>query len=131
MNLPAAVNESSPFSFRSAARFWEARRLLYNLVLTGVALFWFLKAWSHFRPALSWSLLGILVILAMLANLCYCAAYLADLAIQHLLAGSARSRCRWAVWSLGTLCAILLESYWINDEIYPGLSQAAHLFLGR
>ena len=28
-------------------------------------------------------------------------------------------RWRWALWFAGTLFAILLENYWIVDEVYP------------
>jgi hypothetical protein len=76
---------------------------------------------------MTWSSLGIVTVLALLANLCYCAAYLADLAIQNLLPNFAWNRSRWAIWSLGTLFAIVLESYWINDEIYPYVNHAASL----
>jgi len=124
---PLAQTQPGSFSPRSATRFWEPRRLIYNLILTAVALFWLIMGWTHFLPALTWSTLGIVSVLALLANLCYCAAYLADLAIQQLLPNSAWNRGRWAVWSLGTLFAMLVESYWINDEIYPYVSRAASL----
>ena len=124
---PIAGNQHTQFSIRNATRFWEPRRLLYNAILTAIALFWLIKVWTHFLPALTWSSLGIVTVLALLANVCYCAAYLADLAIQPLLPNSAWNRSRWAIWSLGTLFAIVFESYWINDEIYPYVSQAASL----
>jgi len=124
---PITEDEHSHFSIRSATRFWEPRRLIYNIVLTATALFWLIKDWTHFLPALTWSSLGIVTVLALLANLCYCAAYLTDLAIQQLVPNIAWNRSRWAIWSLGTLFAVVLESYWINDEIYPYVSQAATL----
>jgi hypothetical protein len=124
---PIATDEPSHFSIRNATRFWEPRRLIYNVVLTGIGLFWLIKDWTHFLPALTWSSLGIVTVLALLANLCYCAAYLADLVTQHLLPKLAWNRSRWAIWSLGTLFAIVFESYWINDEIYPYVSHAASL----
>jgi hypothetical protein len=124
---PVADNHPAHFSIRSATRFWEPRRFIHNAVLTATALFWLIKDWTHFLPALTWSSLGIVTVLALLANLCYCAAYLTDLAIQQLVPNIAWSRCRWAIWSMGTLFAIVFESYWINDEIYPYVSQAANL----
>jgi hypothetical protein len=124
---PITENQHTNFSIRNATRFWESRRLLYNAILTATALFWLTKDWTHFRPALSWYFLGVIAVLALLANLCYCAAYLADLAIQSLLPNRAWNRSRWAIFTLGTLFAILFESYWINDEIYPYVTQAATL----
>jgi hypothetical protein len=126
MTSDQPIAENAHFSIRSAARFWEPRRLLYNLALTATALFWLFKDWTLFLPAMKWSTLRAVSVLALLANLCYCAAYLADLAIQQL-PSSAWTRSRWAVFSLGTLFAMLFASYWINDEIYPYVNQAATL----
>jgi hypothetical protein len=125
---PIAADEPVHFSTRNAARFWEPRRLIYNAALTATALFWLFKDWTHFRPALSWHFLGVIAVLALLANLCYCAAYLADVVIQNVLLNSRWNRSRWAIFTLGTLFAMLFESYWINDEIYPYVSQSANLF---
>jgi hypothetical protein len=125
---PIAADEPVHFSIRNAARFWEPRRLIYTAALTSTALFWLFKDWTHFRPALSWYFLGVITVLALLANLCYCAAYLADVVIQNVLLNSRWNHSRWAIFTLGTLFAMLFESYWINDEIYPYVSQAANLF---
>jgi hypothetical protein len=61
----------------------------------------------------------LLSILALLANACYCAAYLVDLPMQSLSVGDALRRLRWVLWVIGTLFAIVFENYWIADEIYP------------
>lgn len=111
-------------SFAEAARFWEPRRVIYNLILTAVAVFWVVKTWPHFRPAaFRLDALLKLSVLALLANVCYSAAYLVDFGMQWsgLWAGGSAtsSRGRWALWVLGTLLAMLMESYWIMDEIYP------------
>ena len=106
-------------SLADAIRFWEPHRLLYNLVLTAVVLAWLVATWPHFRPALTLFSLLRLTILALLANVCYCAAYLVDIPLQHSASSAVRSRRRWALWVMGTLLAILMENYWIADEIYP------------
>src|SRR5215470_7800684 len=106
-----------------AARFWEPRRVIYNLILTAVAAFWVVKTWPHFRPAFRLDALLKLTVLALLANVCYSAAYVIDIALQQAapVAGgvAAPSKARWGLWVLGTLLAMLVESYWIMDEIYP------------
>ena len=110
-------------SLAEAARFWEPRRVIYNLILTAVAVFWVVKTWPHFRPAMRLDALLKLTVLALLANLCYSAAYVVDIAIQQsglgAGGGAARSRARWGLWAAGTLLAMFVESYWILDEIYP------------
>ena len=111
---------SSPWKgLIEAARFWEPRRLVYNLLLLGVVMIWVVKTWPHFRPAMTLESLGIMTVLALLANACYCAAYLAEILIQNATSSAVWNRQRWAIWVVGTLLAILFENYWIADEIYP------------
>jgi hypothetical protein len=106
-------------SFGEAIRFWEPRRIVYNFALTAVCLAWILVTWPHFRPALTLSSLGILTVLALLANVCYCAAYLVDIPAQHLIPGAVWNRGRWMLWLVGTVLAMVFTNYWIGDEIYP------------
>ena len=112
---------SGPFRrlLTDAMRFWEPRRLVYNLILAVVVAIWLVASWPHFRPAFTLQSLLLLAILALLANACYCAAYLVDLPMQSLSVGRALRRQRWVLWVIGTLFAILLANYWIADEIYP------------
>ena len=112
-------------SVADALRYWEARRVFYNVVLTGVAVLWVKFTWPHFRPAQllsvppgdTHSALLILIILAVLANVCYTTAYLVD--IPLLLTFATWRRYRWSLLLAGTLFAMLIENYWIADEIYP------------
>jgi hypothetical protein len=103
----------------NAARFWERGRILYNAILTIVVLLWLVLSWPHFRPALTLGSFEVFVVLGLLANLCYSAAYLAEIFIQLLASGPSRRRARIAIFVLGTLFALVLENYWIADEIYP------------
>ena len=102
-----------------AIRYWERRRLAYNLALAVLVRAWVLLTWPHFRPALTFESLSQLLILAALANLCYCAAYLVDVPVQQSSFGVTWRRRRWVLWLLGTLFALLITCYWIADEIYP------------
>jgi len=63
-------------------RYWEPRRLIYNGVLTLVVVGHFLIGWPGSREKLSFDLVLGLFLLAVLANVAYCAAYLADLFVQ-------------------------------------------------
>ena len=102
-----------------AVRFWEPGRLWYNGALFVVVLLWLKLTWPHFRPALTLEALGKMLVLALLANVCYCAAYVVEAGIQAVSSDLARRRFRWASWILGVLLALLIENYWIADEIYP------------
>lgn len=118
---PAAISpaESLRRGISGAARFWEPRRILYNLILAAVVLAWLVVSWPHFRPALNLYSLSRLTILALLANICYSAAYFVDVPMQWLLRDGVWDRRRWALWLAGALFAVLLANYWIADEIYP------------
>jgi hypothetical protein len=72
---PTSPNQLRPV-FTDAVRFWEPRRLFYNLVLLAAALSWLAATWPHFRPALALTPILMLSVLALLANVCYSAAYL-------------------------------------------------------
>jgi hypothetical protein len=112
---------SGPFRrpFADAVRFWEPRRLVYNFVLAAVALVWLVATWPHFRPALNLPSLLPLAVLALLANVCYCAAYLVDIPMQFSSLSTVWRRRRWGLWLVGMLLAIVFANYWIADEIYP------------
>jgi hypothetical protein len=102
-----------------AIRFWEVRRLIYNFVLLAVVVAWVAGSWPHFRPMFTPHSLLLLAILALIANLCYCAAYLVEFPMQCSALGAVWKRRRWGLWLAGTLFAIVLANYWIVDEIYP------------
>jgi hypothetical protein len=124
INNPQNSGNSPPSSLREAfaeaIRFWEPLRIIYNLLLVAVTLLWVALTWPHFRPAFQLPALLALGVLALLANICYCTAYLVEAA---MLGGTFRNvwknRQRWGLWVVGTLFAILLANYWIVDEIYP------------
>jgi hypothetical protein len=112
-------------SVADALRYWEPRRVLYNAVLTAVAGSWVVLTWPRFRsvqlmgipPGDTHPALIILIILAFLANVCYSAAYLVDIPLQ--LTFATWRKYRWALLLTGTSFAMLVENYWIADEIYP------------
>ena len=120
---PPTLPQPPPPPFRAlladALRFWELRRIFYNFALTIVVLAWLVVTWPHFRPALTLTSLFLFFILALLANACYCAAYLVDIPLQHSAFAAIWRRRRWVLLLAGTLFAIVLENYWIADEIYP------------
>ena len=111
-------------SLRDALRYWEPRRLWYNLALTALASAWVLLTWPHFRPAFTFQSVPKLLILAALANVCYSAAYPVDILMQQSSFGIAWRQRRWALWLFGTLFALVVACYWIADEIYPFVGAA-------
>lgn len=116
--LPSPPPGESVAILADAFGYWERRRIIYNVLLTAVVVIWILSTWPHFRPAFTWSSLLALIVLALLANLCYCAAYIADLPLQYSSFRNLWRRWRWSLFVFGTLLAILVTNYWIADEIY-------------
>jgi hypothetical protein len=111
-------------AFNDALRYWEPRRLAYNVALAILTSAWVLLTWPHFQPALKLPSLSKLLVLVALANLCYCAAYLVDVPLQHSSFGITWRRRRWVLWLVGTCFALLITYYWIADEIYPFVGPA-------
>src|ERR1017187_4623321 len=113
----------NPRSLREAAgdalRYWEPRRIAYNILLTAVVIGWIVTAWPPFRNAVTLPAIRIMHVLALLANLCYCGAYLVDIALLRSSLTARWLRCRPLLWLAGTLFATVLATYWIGDEIYP------------
>lgn len=107
--------------WRDAAHYWERRRIPYNVALALLAAGWVVRTWPHFRPAFNLPDLGRLLVLVLLANLCYGSAYLVDLPLQESPWCDEWLRRRWLLWLAGTLFALVVEYYWIGDEIYPSV----------
>lgn len=124
MNALQTATAPDP-TFRDAVHFWEPRRIWYNGVLTAIVFLWVAFTWPHFRPAFTLPVLGAMLLLALLANICYSAAYPPDLFMQSLAPSSWWRRLRQILWAIGMLFAILIENYWIADEIYPDVGQSA------
>lgn len=118
--LDARVGEGLG-TFRAAAQWWEPRRILYNIVLAAVFVALTVRTWPRLQPELNSSAILPLIVLALLANLCYSAAYVVDLAIFFAPAPTHRNSWRWVLWSAGTSFAMFFETYWFLDEILPPL----------
>ncbi len=116
-------SDKPPNTFREvlsdAIRYWEPRRVAYNLILAMIVIAWVALSWPHFRPAMKFEFLVLMAVLAVWANICYCAAYLVDFPMQFSLFQERWLRWRWGLWVGGMLFATLLANYWIADEIFP------------
>jgi hypothetical protein len=62
-----------------AIRFWEPRRIGYNLILTLIVILCFVSRLPASKQELSVDLVLFIFLLAVLANIAYCAAYLVDI----------------------------------------------------
>ncbi|MGH9686356.1 MAG: hypothetical protein ACRD5K_04610 [Candidatus Acidiferrales bacterium] len=102
-----------------AIGYWEPRRVAYNLILAVIVVAWVAFSWPHFHPAMNFEFLVLMAVLAVWANICYCAAYLVDFPMQFSFFRQRWLRWRWGLWVGGMLFATLLANYLIADEIFP------------
>lgn len=124
----ASQPSTNPVIQPRAACFWERGRLVYNAILAAIVLLWILCTWPHFRPALTFGSLAVISLLALVANLLYTTAYLADFILRAAVPSTSWRRSRQVIFVAGTLFALLLANYWIVDEIYPYANQPPTLF---
>jgi len=94
---------------RHALRYWERRRLPYNLVLLAVVLVHFYSSWPGSRAMLVPDGLLQFFVFAVLANVAYCAAYPVDLFVQF--SGQRAGWVRPAVWVTGTAFAAVIAHF--------------------
>lgn len=95
----------------NALRYWELRRLVYNVVLLSVVVAHFFLAWPASREKLSFDLLLGFFILAVLANVAYCAVYVADLFVQFSGLDAAWRRGRVVLLIVGTTFAATIAHF--------------------
>jgi hypothetical protein len=91
-------------------------------VLVAVVAFFVARIGPHVRALFRWGDIAALFVLAVMANVCYSAAYIADIPVQYSSFRAAWQRWRWALWLIGTLFAATLAFYWLGDEVFPDLA---------
>lgn len=94
-----------------AIRYWEVRRLAYNVVLTAVVLIYFGLNYPKSVDVLSIDLALGVFLLAVMANVVYCAAYLVDIFAQASGFREVWRHYRWALFGIGTLFAAVITRF--------------------
>lgn len=95
-----------------AIKFWEPMRLVYNGVLLVIVLIYFKLGWPRTREFLSFNSVLLFFVLAVLANVAYCAAYVVDIFAQLSGFRETWRKVRWALFSVGLLFAATLARFW-------------------
>ena len=107
-----------------AIHFWEPRRIVYNAALAAVVLAWVaIVGWTRVHGSAGLEGALAVLVLAVLANVCYCAAYLLDVPVQFSAYRDIWRRRRWLLWLCGTLFGMALTWYWVADEILPAIAR--------
>lgn len=108
-------------SVTNAIRYWERGRILYNAALLAVAAVVFCVFWPQSRAVLSVDLGLGLFVLAVLANVAYCAAYPVDLLLQCSGFRATWLRIRWGLFVIGTVFAIVIAQFFARGMFGPSV----------
>ena len=103
-----------------ALRYWEPRRAIYNAVLLCVVVVEFVIRWPGSKSALKADTILVCFLLAVLANVAYCAAYGVDLFVQFAGMRASWLRMRWLVLAVGIAFAATITHFFA-----PGILEAA------
>ncbi len=71
----------------------------------------FFAAWPASRSFLAWNTLFILIFLAVLANVCYCAVYAVDLFVQYSGLRDTWARWRWVLLMVGIIFGAVIAHF--------------------
>lgn len=89
-----------------ALRYWEPLRLIYNLLLLAITLACLAPALRSSRASINpMEQIPTLLLLAVIANILYCAAYVPDVFVQISLFRPQWRRWRWLLFVFGCLMA--------------------------
>jgi hypothetical protein len=114
------VNASSFKDYvTDAIKFWERWRLVYNLVLAAIVIIHFGAGYPASKAVLTLdSALG-LFLLAVVANIAYCAAYIADIFAQASGFRELWQRYRWLLFVIGTTFAAIITHFVATGVFHP------------
>jgi len=101
-----------------AIRFWELRRVPYNLILAAVVVVWLVANRAHLPEALLWPAILALFVMAALANVLYSVAYCLDVFVQYSSFRDLWRRRRWMLWLAGMLLGVALANFWILTNFH-------------
>lgn len=104
------IGKASAF-VAEALRYWEPRRVFYNLVLAAVVAGHMVTKWSSVREYLSINYLLLFFFLAILANVCYCAVYAVDLFVRFSGLEGSWQKARPVVLIVGTAFAGVIAHF--------------------
>jgi hypothetical protein len=98
-------------SLTGAIRYWEPRRVVYNVVLAAIVLIYFGRNYPATKSIVSIDSILVLFLLVVLANVAYCAAYLVDIFVSASSYRDRWQRHRWIIFGIGLLFAGIITRF--------------------
>ncbi len=102
----------------NAVRYSEPRRILFNAVLLAVVVAVYVMNLPASRANLTFDSMQALFVLAVLANVAYCAAYIVDVPLQVTSFRAEWLKFRWALLLLGVAFASVLANFLSHGFFY-------------
>jgi len=102
-----------------AIKFWEPYRLLYNLALAAIVIAYFAIAYPQSKSLITVDFCLGLFLLAVIANVAYCAAYIVDIFAQASGFRELWRRYRKLLFVIGTLFAAIITRF-VAMGMFPG-----------
>jgi len=94
-----------------AIGYWEPRRVICNLVLAAVVVAYFVAGYPASKQNLTTDSILVLFLLAVVANVAYCAAYLVDIFAQMSGFRELWRSARWILFAVGLTFAAILTRF--------------------
>ena len=94
-----------------AIRYWEPLRIVYNAVLAGIVLIYFGINYPTSKSIVSIDSVLVLFLLAVLANVAYCSAYLVDVFVLTSNYDDKWRKRRWVIFVIGLLFASTITRF--------------------
>ncbi len=101
-----------------AIKFWERGRIVYNALLTAVVVVHFVSGYPASKASVSLDFGLGLFLLAVVANVAYCAAYLADFFAQASGFCDLWRQYRWVLLAIGSVFAAII-THFISAGMFP------------
>src|SRR5882757_2437224 len=106
-------------SLTEAIRYWEPRRLVYNAVLAVIVLSYFVLGLPRSKSAIELNHILLVFLLAVLANVAYCAAYLVDVFAQSSGLRDTWLKYRWVLLLIGISFAGVITRFFAIGMFLP------------
>ncbi|MBN1153691.1 hypothetical protein JXB12_02080 [candidate division KSB1 bacterium] len=101
--------------FSNAIRYWEKKRIFYNLGLLVIVIIYFIKHLPKSLDTITFDWMLIFFVLAVLANVCYSFAYIVDIYLQFSEFSESWKKRRWILFVIGLSLAAVITRFFAMD----------------
>jgi hypothetical protein len=98
-----------------AVRFWEKKRIIYNIGLLLIVVGYFIHYMLQSAAVISFDSVLMLFILAVLANVVYSSAYIVDVFLQLTEFAAVWRKRRWILFIIGFIFAAIITRFIAMD----------------